>query len=558
MDYLSLVLLVILAKCNIVELVVVTVNEGQLNGVSLNLSTGLGTYYSFKGIPYAEPPVGKLRFKDPIPHKPWEGVREAVVHGPICAQFNQLLHLYLPGSEDCLFLNVYTPNLNPEKPLSVIFFIHGGGFMSGSGDVLVYGPDFIVQKNVVLVTINYRLDALGFLNLGTKEVPGNAGLKDQSLALKWVHDNIQSFGGNPDEVTIMGESAGSASVIYHMMSPMSKGLFIRSIALSGVPFCEWAITFELTKRSFELGKSLGKNTNDPEEMLEFLQSLPALKVIHKFPIVIPEEKNWNYGFKMTAFQPAPENDFGQERFLVETPIETLKRGNITPADLLIGYTSNEALILLLEVLSSEILENNNNMRELLIPREVLLYGTGSSNKEALSEKIHKQYFGDSAIDLNTVDRFIKYMTDEIFVYNVNRLIRHLPTGLKKYLYKFFCISDINRFSPLGDKFGIDGVAHSDDLGYVFDSRVPSSGRYPVDVTSRTYKLIDQTITLYTNFAKYGNPTPVDSLGAIWPEYDDISRSYMIINDTLAIGNDVDADVYDFWKQIYDEGGAELT
>lgn len=125
----------------------------------------------------------------------------------MCPQVDIFTKEYLPGDEDCLYLNVYTPELNPKNPLPVMFFIHGGAFKSGSGNIDHYGPDFLVQYGIVLVTINYRLEALGFLCLDTAEVPGNAGMKDQVTALKWVHENIANFGGDPKNVTIFGESA---------------------------------------------------------------------------------------------------------------------------------------------------------------------------------------------------------------------------------------------------------------------------------------------------------------------------------------------------------------
>ncbi|XP_028167025.1 venom carboxylesterase-6-like [Ostrinia furnacalis] len=554
MDSTSLIITFILSLLKNVELLVVKVNEGLLLGALLPLSTGQGSYYSFKGIPYAEPPVGNLRFKDPRPVKPWIGIKEALLHGPVCIQFNRIINSYVPGSEDCLYLNVYTPDLTPAKPLPVMVFIHGGAFRSGSGNSLIYGPDFIVQKNVVLVTLNYRLDALGFLKLDTKDVPGNAGLKDQSLALKWVHDNIAAFGGDPELITLAGQSAGSASVTYHMLSPMSKGLFKRAIAMSGVPFCEWAVTYELRKRSFALGKLLGSNTTDPYEMLNFLQSQPALKIVNKFPIVIPEEIFWNFGLKMTAFQPAPEKDLGHKRFLVESPIETLKRGNITPVDLLLGHTSLEYLFQLPNINSS--LVNYSLMRRLLIPREIILYGSPQLDFDAIADRIYDKYFGQSAIGYGTLYEFLQYFSQESFEYQIRRFLKYLSAVIKRYFYKFFIISDRNRYASLGEPYGIVGVSHSDDIEYIFDSRVAKGG-FPVNVTSEIYRLINQTVTLFTNFVKYGNPTPDGSLGAVWPQYDETSKGYMKINSTLSADSNPDADAVAFWTSIFSEAGIEL-
>ncbi|KAJ8709952.1 hypothetical protein PYW07_009318 [Mythimna separata] len=174
----------------------VRVNEGILEGELVDNEYG-GTYFSFLGIPYAQPPVGDLRFKAPQPSTPWEGVRNAKEFGSKCTQYELFVDDdkgTRSGDEDCLYLNVYTPDVQPDKPLPVMFWIHGGGFVSGSGQDDEYGPKLLVRKDVILVTINYRLEVLGFLCLDTEEVPGNAGLKDQVLALNVADE--KDFGNN--------------------------------------------------------------------------------------------------------------------------------------------------------------------------------------------------------------------------------------------------------------------------------------------------------------------------------------------------------------------------
>ncbi|KOB56298.1 Carboxylesterase CXE23, partial [Operophtera brumata] len=154
---------------------IVTVKQGQLQGSILKLLND-SPYFSFKGIPYAQPPVGDLRFKAPLPPTPWSGIRNATEHGSYCTQYDMNTNQILNGSEDCLFLNVYTKSLHPHAKIPVMVYIHGGAFMSGSGDTDTYGPEFLIQHDVILVTMNYRLEVLGFLCLDTPEVPGNAGM----------------------------------------------------------------------------------------------------------------------------------------------------------------------------------------------------------------------------------------------------------------------------------------------------------------------------------------------------------------------------------------------
>jgi para-nitrobenzyl esterase len=193
---------------------------------------------AFFGIPYAQPPVGRLRFSPPKPAKAWSGILDASAFGPMCPQ-PQLgpLALDYPMNEDCLTLNVYTPDLAIGKPLPVMIFIHGGGFVFGSSRA--YTPERLSEAGpVVVVTIQYRLGSLGFLThpaldaLRAGTPSGNDGLRDQQLAVEWVKQNIADYGGDPDNVTLFGESTGSTSVCFHMVMPDSQGLAARAIMQS--------------------------------------------------------------------------------------------------------------------------------------------------------------------------------------------------------------------------------------------------------------------------------------------------------------------------------------
>uniref|UniRef100_A0A1B0GHN1 Carboxylic ester hydrolase n=1 Tax=Lutzomyia longipalpis TaxID=7200 RepID=A0A1B0GHN1_LUTLO len=196
---------------------IIHTNTGWLQGTTE--SCGLFcSYYSFKGIPYAAPPTGQNRFRAPRPHPGWSGTRDASEHGASCPANSRLNRI---ESEDCLFLNIYSQDLVGRR--AVMVWIHGGGFDFGNGDSFTYGPDHIVDDNVVMVTINYRLGALGFLSTGDHHATGNYGLKDAVMALRWIRDNIANFGGDPDNVTIFGESAGGAAVHYLLLSPSARG-----------------------------------------------------------------------------------------------------------------------------------------------------------------------------------------------------------------------------------------------------------------------------------------------------------------------------------------------
>ncbi|MGD0795295.1 MAG: carboxylesterase/lipase family protein [Dehalococcoidales bacterium] len=226
---------------------VVTTKSGKLEGI---YQDGL---YIFKGIPYAAPTMGELRWMPPQPVKPWSGVRKADKFGTVAAQSRPTtgpLAAFVeaePMSEDCLFLNIWTPSLdNAKRP--VMFWIHGGAFVFGSGSSISYNSGALAKRgNIVQVTINYRLGELGFLRLkdvtgGKIPATGNEGLLDQIAALKWVRDNIAAFGGDPKNVTVFGESAGGMSIGCLLAMPAAKGLFHKAICESGVGSMSLSLT----------------------------------------------------------------------------------------------------------------------------------------------------------------------------------------------------------------------------------------------------------------------------------------------------------------------------
>ncbi|XP_074038407.1 esterase FE4 isoform X2 [Leptinotarsa decemlineata] len=258
---------------------VVEITEGKLEGSTRTNIDG-ETFLSFLGIPYGKPPVGELRFKAPQPVQPWMGIRKATEAGNICCQIGSKPGT-TKGVEDCLNLNVFTRELfDKEKELKpVMVWIHGGAFVTGSNDPDMFGPDFLLTKDIVLVVVNYRLGLLGFLKLEdtSLDVPGNAGLKDQTLALKWVQRNIKHFGGDPDNVTLFGNSAGSCSVHFHLLSQCDEGLFHKVILQSGVALNHWSLG--AGQQVFDFIESMGKKANTEKEVLEILNSLPVEEVV---------------------------------------------------------------------------------------------------------------------------------------------------------------------------------------------------------------------------------------------------------------------------------------
>lgn len=245
---LSAALLLVASAClgtaSAQRLAPISTTEGKVTGVASHD----GSVVSFKGIPYAAPPIGALRWRAPQPHAPWKGILAADHFGASCMQgpnneFGPWTREFLyvtPPSEDCLFLNIWTPQPSRAAHLPVLVFIHGGAFTGGSGDVPVYDGEHLARTGMVVVTINYRLGPFGFLALpalsaeSAHHSSGNYGLLDQIAALKWVQANIRAFGGDPARVAVAGQSAGAMSVEDLLASPLAKGLFSAAIADSGI------------------------------------------------------------------------------------------------------------------------------------------------------------------------------------------------------------------------------------------------------------------------------------------------------------------------------------
>lgn len=265
---------VVVSILKIVWCEIVEIQDGKINGTILQTRSGTD-FFAFRKIPYAQPPVGALRFRAPRPVNKWQGVLDCTNYGPVCWQVTNVL----PTSEDCLHLNVFTKNLPSVghanlKP--VIVWIQGGGNLAGSPRD--YGPEYLLDRDVIFVTINFRLGALGFLALETNDIPGNAGLKDQNLALRWIKSNIQSFGGDPQRITLAGISSGAYAITAHMLSPMSKGLFQNVILASG------ALTFnqKMKTNNFDLAEQIANRVNCTTKTIEAMaQCLRNVRLLRK-------------------------------------------------------------------------------------------------------------------------------------------------------------------------------------------------------------------------------------------------------------------------------------
>jgi carboxylesterase type B len=250
------------------SLPVVSIPDGQLMGKVVS-GYDKKSVFAFLGVPFASPPLNQLRFKRTVPVEPWNRVRRATDFPPNCLQVfpDFIKDVMKPvnltnNSEDCLYLNVWTPTLNPAAKKPVMFWIHGGAFQFGSSSNYETDGRIISSfGDVVVVAANYRLNAFGFLNLENDAVPGNMGMYDQAMALKWVKNNIRYFGGDPDSITLWGESSGAVSVSAHLISPVTQDLFNRVILESGSLFMQEVVFNQYEDLANKLLQMIGCNDN---------------------------------------------------------------------------------------------------------------------------------------------------------------------------------------------------------------------------------------------------------------------------------------------------------
>ena len=399
---------------------VVLIENGPIVGDELE------DFYAFRGIPYAEAPVGDFRFAAPKPYSTkWNGKKEFKNYGEVCAQYDHLGYDF-KGSEDCLTLNVFLPKsvANSVNKVPVIFFIHGGAFMFGSAKF--YLPEIIMKaQNMILVTVNYRLGILGFLSTEDEVIPGNFGMKDQVEALRWVQRNIEVFNGDSDKVTIVGYSAGGASVQLHYMSPLTDGLFNNGISHSGVAINPWV----MQENSREKAHQIAAYTNCPEDHQQLLTCLREK----------PAEDLVMLAKHFQSFLYNPFSPFGvvvespsKTAFLTDHPMDLLEKGNFKKLPWLLSQTQDEGLYPTAEFYDEEILRTINDKWNEFAPFILDFNGTTDDAKTKLevSKETRLKYLGKLPItkknflDFNDVSKknFSQTTIHKIFFHRLSQIV----------------------------------------------------------------------------------------------------------------------------------------
>lgn len=395
------------------------------------------------------------------------------------------------GKPDCLKLNVLTP-VRAKSKLPVMVYIHGGCFFSGTGSPFLYGGDFFAENDVVFVGINYRLSVEGFLCLGIKEAPGNAGLKDQIAALKWIQENIHQFGGDPNSVTLFGESAGAVSTSFMILSPAAKGLFHKAILQSGSSLAPWGLQHDPIRRASALAKKFGYYTMDPQEIYSILSNRTTKELInalkHEDKYCVADDN---------IFVPCVENRIdGVEPVISDYPSDVIKSGNYTKVPMIIGHTDNEGLYFVAADYGSSVM--NNTELDIMGNLQTDLQFPNEWEKNCTELNIRRHYFSsyDDEIIMNIVglysDLHFKFpiiLESKLYAQTTNQPI---------YYYLFKYSGSINMPKIISGFAMTGGASHADELFYLFKPR-----SFPLPHRCLESEMIKRMVTLWTNFAKYG-------------------------------------------------------
>ncbi|KAL4707350.1 hypothetical protein ACJJTC_005279 [Scirpophaga incertulas] len=488
-----------------------------------------GTYASFRGVPYASQPVGNLRFKELQPAKPWNGYLNATIEGPVCP-FHDIFYgsLLQPQgvSEACIHANIHVPfnglpkpgsSLGSSRRLPVLVYIHGGGWIDGSGDADVNGPEYLVSKDVIVITFNYRLDVFGFLCLNTAKAPGNNGLRDIVTFLQWVQRNVHYFGGDPDDVTLAGQSAGSSSAHLLSLSPVTKGLFKRIWLMSGTAIQSYYTASpkftQLVTSSFLSLLDLGSVSH--EEAYDRLVEMP-------FDVIMNASTKLLAQFGVTTFVPVVESKYPNVTAIIEDDPEVLlEKGYGKDIPLVIGFTNVECETSRYRLADIDIVNRYNENPSIgLSPH--LLFTKPSDEIRNMSQKVSLRYFNGKPA---TLDEFIKLCTETYFQYPALKLarLRAASRGAPVWLYKFAYNADYSALK-ISKNMTYVGAGHSEDMTTLF-----KTNSLDVPHSNNDKKMIKTLTDLLVSFVKNNEPARWH-----WP----------------AIGNDLEYQFLESYKLQY--------
>lgn len=486
----------------------VQISSGRLRG------SERGGVLSFKGIPYGQAPEGELRFQPPRPAKPWTGVYSATRPGPVPIQPAIPLFRFLNAgaarqSEDCLYLNVWTPGLGrPRRP--VLVWIHGGGFLVGSGSTPVYDGKLLARTgDLVVVTINYRLGALGYVHLdglqsGGLEQSSNLGTRDQIAALQWVRENIAEFGGDPENVTVCGQSAGAMSVAALLGAPSARGLFRRAILQSGAG----GHVVHREKADMVAERFLHA-LGDPPCTAADLGKLPVPKILEAQGRVNRELTNSR---DLMVMAPCVDGEL-----ITEFPLEAIRKGSASHISMMIGTTLDEWKLFTAAELSL-IMASESRLVERFA--ELLPQVTRNSPRPEVAARSYRAAVRERGGRTSPLEVWSAFQSMRVFHHPAAELAEcHQAAGGEVHSYLF-------SWRPAAFSRSL-GACHAMELPFVFGLAGHSLTRAITGFAPSARKLSARMQNAWIEFVRSGNPAH----GGLpeWDLYDSASRATMVFD-----------------------------
>ncbi|XP_026737629.1 carboxylesterase 4A-like [Trichoplusia ni] len=507
-----------------------------------------GTYCKFQSIPYAKPPLGCLRFLPPKPIKPWKHIIDCTKTTP--ENIFEIEKKQYGCNEDCLYIEVSTPDIKPKEPMPVMFWI--GCFAYAIVKDKICDPSLINDQNIVFVRCSFRLGPFGFLSINDYTAPGNCGLKDLVMALKWVQRNISAFGGDPNNVTLFGHSAGGAIVHLMMLSPMATGLFHKAIIQSVSALNNWSLAKNPSQPVWDLANILGIKNTSEVEVVEELRSISAEDILKAFHQMNLDAKAANTDVIDAIFKPCIELDYeGQPAFITKSPPLIMKSGNFNKVPLIIGSNNIEGAVLqyIVEDFYSDYEKYNENV-SLLVPKSLAREDKLAKN---IGHQLLKFYLGgEEQLRADTRTPYLQLISDYYFSYYVNRTVRlHTQVAPECPIY-YYIINYAGEWLVPKHLDFFNSVGHCAELPFLFKLKTPETCKGSRDsILTRS-----RVVKMWTNFAKTGNPTPDDDdplLQITWDPVENKDRlHYLSIGSELTKGRNPFDERMKFWDTLHQE------
>ncbi|XP_012868111.1 PREDICTED: carboxylesterase 4A [Dipodomys ordii] len=524
---------------------IVVTKYGTLHGKQMHV--GKTPIHVYLGVPFAKPPVGARRFAPPEPLEPWKGIRRATTYPPACPQetLGQITSMYLNSrkiyqllhfSEDCLYMNVYAPVRTPGDPLlPVMVWFPGGAFIMGAASTYE-GSQLAVREKVVVVLLQNRLGILGYLSTGDSQARGNWAMLDQIAVLRWVQENIKAFGGDPDKVTLFGQSSGAMCISALMMSPLARGLFHQAISQSGTALISIFITRDPLKVAKKVAHYAGCTHNSTRIMIECLRALSEAKMRRVARRMKFLNMNSQKDPQEIIWFPSPVVD---GVVLPDDPAALLALGKFSPIPYLLGVNNHEFEWVLPYIMKFP-LQKHVMRRDALIKVFEKTSTMLNITKEQIPLVMDEYLSNMSKEDWKMIrSHVIDLAGDATFMDSTVRTARyHRDAGFPVYLYEF----ERKVPSRIVIKPLKDGADHGDEIHYIFGGPF-SKGRS----TSEERALSLRMMKYWGNFARTGNPN--DGKLPYWPRFDE-DEKYLQLDFTIKVGMKLKEKKMAFWERIH--------